>query len=159
MKKKKTKLIKLVTVLKKLLYSFIITCLVSVVFSLFLLNFGFNFIYSSIFFILLQYLLFFFYGEYIRLRDNKLAILAEIKAMEEISKITTKVVCPCDRALVKELPISLHKKNEYICDGCNKKISVILEQKTALATEPMNDTLLDDKTFIREVEEKIKKAV
>jgi transposase-like protein len=82
--------------------------------------------------------------------------MVELKAMEEISKITTTVVCPCDRALKKDIPISLHKKNEYMCEGCNKKISIILEPKTALLTEPMDRTLLDDKEFLKEVEQKVK---
>lgn len=142
--------------INRILYSLLITLLVSVVCSLFLLNFGFSFVYSLLFFTLLQFLGFFFYGEYIRLRDNKIAVMAEIKAMEEISKITTTVVCPCDRALLKNLPISLHKKNEYVCDGCNKKISVILEPKTALMTEPMDSTLLEDKDFLRDIERKVK---
>lgn len=76
--------------------------------------------------------------------------------MEEISKITTRVVCPCDRGIVTELPISLHRKNEYTCTGCDKKISVIIEPKTALATEPMDETLLDNKMFIQDLENKIK---
>ena len=84
--------------------------------------------------------------------------MAEIKAIEEISKVTTQVICPCDRGIVAEIPISLHKKNEYTCTGCNKKISVIIEPKTALATEPMNDTLLDNKEFIVELEKKVKET-
>jgi len=147
-----------VDIFKKLIYSLVITCFVSAVISLFLLNFQFNFFYSFVFFILLQFLGFFFYGEYVRLRDNRLAVMAEIKAMEEISKITTRVVCPCDRALVKNLPISLHKKNEYVCDGCNKKISVLVETKTALATEPMDETLLDDNKFLNEVAKKVEET-
>jgi hypothetical protein len=137
---------------KKILISLGLTVGVSLVCSLFLLNFGFNFLYSFLFFILLQFIGFFFYGEYIRLRDNKLSVLAEIKALEEISKVTTVVTCPCDRALTASVPLSLHKKNEYVCAGCDKKISVIVETKTALATEPMNFTRLDDPAFIQEVE-------
>lgn len=82
--------------------------------------------------------------------------MAEIKAMEEISKVTTRVICPCDRGIVAEIPISLHNKNEYTCAGCSKKISVIIEPKTALATEPMDETLLDNKDFIVELEKKVK---
>lgn len=143
-------------IVKRIVYSVLITLLVSVVCSLFFLNFNFNFLYSLVFFTLLQFLGFFFYGEFIRLRDSKFAIMVELKAMEEISKITTTVVCPCDRALKKDIPISLHKKNEYMCEGCNKKISIILEPKTALLTEPMDRTLLDDKEFLKEVEQKVK---
>ena len=135
--------------IKRIFYSLVITTLVSLVCSLFLLNFNFNFIYSLLFFTLLQFVGFFFYGEYIRLRDNKLAVLAEIKALEEISKITTEVVCPCDLRYTQNIPVSLKSKNEYVCGGCKKKISVIIEPKTALMTEPMNATLLDDPDFIK----------
>lgn len=95
---------------------------------------------------------FFFYGEYIRLKENKLAVLAEIKALEEISKVTTVVTCPCDRGIKTSLPLSLHKKNDYICSGCDKKISVLIETRTALATEPLDRTQLDDPAFIQAVE-------
>jgi hypothetical protein len=138
---------------KKLLISLGLTLSVSLIGSLFLLNFNFNFLYSFLFFTLLQFVGFFFYGEYIRLRNGRLAVLAEVKALEEISKVTTVVTCPCDRALKTSLPLSLHKKNDYMCAGCNKKISVIIETKTALATEPMNQTQLDDPTFIQAIEQ------
>jgi len=138
-------------VIKRIIYSLVLTTLVSVVCSLFLLNFGFNFTYSLLFFILLQFVGFFFYGEYVRLRDNKLAVLAEIKALEEISKITAEVICPCDLRYTQNIPISLKAKNEYVCGGCKKKISVLIEPKTALMTEPMNGTLLDDPDFVKTI--------
>jgi hypothetical protein len=136
----------------KILTSLSITVGVSVVCSLFLLNFGFNFFYSILFFILLQIIGFYFYGEYVRQKNNKLAVLAEIKAMETLAQVTVDVLCPCDKQVPTTLPLSLRKKNEYICSGCNKKVSVILEPKTALTTEPMNSTLLDDVQFINKIE-------
>lgn len=139
----------------KVLQSLAITCTVSIVFSLFLLNFNFNFLYSFLFFTLLQFVGFYFYGEFIKFKNSQLLAEAEIKAIEEISKVTADVICPCDRGIVASLPLSLHKKNEYICEGCNKRISVILEPKTALITEPMNTTSLDEPQFI----EGIKKLV
>ena len=81
--------------------------------------------------------------------------MAEIKAMEEISKVTADVICPCDRRTITSLPLSLHSKNEYTCQGCNKRIAVVLEPKTALITEPMNTTSLEDPEFL----ENLKKII
>ena len=142
---------------QRLLISLGITILVSTVFSLFLLNFNFYFIYSFLFCTLFQFLGFYFYGEYVKFKNNKLAIDTELRALNELTKITTEVVCPCDRKLITTLPIMFHKKNEYICNGCNKKISVLLEAKTALATEPMNTSSLDDVQFMLNLEERLKK--
>jgi transposase-like protein len=123
---------------------------------LFLLNFSFNFFYSFLFFTLAQFIGFYFYGEYIKFINSKLAIEAEIKAMEEISKISTDVICPCDKRIVTTIPLNLKEKNEYICQGCTKKVSVFIETKTAIATEPMDETLLDDVKFIEEIKEIVK---
>ncbi len=142
---------------KKLLVSFAITITVSIVFALFLLNFDFNFLYSFLFSTLLQIIGFYFYGEYAKFQNNRLAIQSELKALEELTKITTDVVCPCDRRLITTLPVMFHKKNEYICNGCNKKISVLLEAKTALATEPIDTSSLDDAQFMLDLREKLKK--
>ena len=130
-----------------------ITFSVSIVSSLFLLNFNFNFFYSFLFFTIGQFVGFYFYSEYIRLKNSRLTVEAEIKAMEEISKISADVVCPCDKRVVTTIPLSLKEKNEYICQGCTKKVSVFIESKTAIATEPMDMTLLDDAKFIAEIQE------
>lgn len=140
---------------QRLLISLAITIAVSLVVSLFLLNFSFNFLYSFLFCTLLQFIAFYFYGEFIKYKNNRLAVEAELRAMEELTKVTTDVICPCDRRLVTNLPLMFHRKNDYICNGCNKRISVLLEAKTALATEPMNTSSLDDKQFILDLEDRI----
>lgn len=137
----------------QIIRSLSITFAVSLVCSLFLLNFNFNFVYSFLFFTLTQFVGFYFYGEYIRFKNNKFAIEAEIKAMEELSKVTTDVFCPCDKRVVTTIPLNLKDKNEYTCQGCLKKIAVFIETRTALITEPMDKTMLDDANFIAEVQE------
>lgn len=136
---------------QKLVISLSLTFLVSVIFSLFLLNFGFNFFYSFLFFTLLQFVGFYFYGEYVKRKNAKLALEAEIEGLKFLEKITAEVVCPCDKKIVTRIPLSLTEKNYYNCGGCNKKISVILEPRTALATEPQDETYLDDPEFIKQV--------
>lgn len=108
---------------------------------------------------LLQFLGFFFYGEYIRLRDNRIALMAEITAIEQISKISTKVICPCDRRIKSIQPIDINGENTYICDGCDKKIGILIEPKTVLVTEPIEQTLLDDPDFIRKLKTNTKNDI
>jgi len=113
-----------------------------------MLSFGFVFLYTFLFTTLLQFLGFFFYGEYIRLRENRISLMAEIAALEQISNISTIVTCPCDRGIKSEQPIEINGENTYMCEGCNKKIGIIINPKTVLITEPMDQTLLDDPNFI-----------
>ena len=136
--------------------SLAITALVSTVFSLFLVNFGFNFFISFLAFTLFQFIGFYFYGEYIKQKNARLAFQAELKNLEFLEKITTEVICPCDKRVATTIPLSLTEKNFYNCAGCNKKISVLLEPKTALATEPQDETFLDDPEFINQINELLK---
>ena len=138
--------------IKRIALSLAITLAVSLVASLFMLNFNFNFIYTFLFTTLLQFLGFFFYGEYVRLRDSKFALIAEVKALEEISKISTLVACPCDRRIITEQPIDINGENTYMCEGCNKKIGILIQPKTVLLTEPLDQTLLDDPNFIAKLQ-------
>ena len=143
--------------IKRILFSIGITLLVSLVCALFLLNLNFNFLYSFLFFTLLQFVGFFFYGEFIKFKENKLAIMAELKGLEAISKISTNVECPCDRKVVQNIPVSLNSKTQYTCTGCLKKITVFIEPKTALATDPIDVTSLDDPEFIQSIAETLEK--
>ena len=73
--------------------------------------------------------------------------------MEELSKISADVVCPCDKRVVTTIPLNLKDKNEYTCQGCLKKVGVFIKTKTALITEPMDHTMLDDVNFVAEIQE------
>lgn len=83
--------------------------------------------------------------------------MAELKGLEAISKISTNVECPCDRKVVQNIPVSLNSKTQYTCTGCLKKITVFIEPKTALATDPIDVTSLDDPEFIQSIAETLEK--
>jgi hypothetical protein len=83
--------------------------------------------------------------------------MAELKGLEAIARITAPVVCPCDKGIVQNIPISLNSKTQYTCDGCSKKITVFIEPKTALATEPLDVTSLDDPEFIQSITKTLEK--
>jgi hypothetical protein len=85
-----------------------------------------------------------------------LVLEAEIKGLEQLSKITLPIVCPCDKGIVTDVPINLQGDNEYICRGCDKKAVVLIQTKSALVTEPMNTTSLDDPEFVRKIEKLMK---
>ena len=84
-------------ILKKLLYSFGITTLVSVLGGLFCMNFGFNFWVTSSFFFLLQIVGFYFYGEHVKRKNAFIQAKLELDAIAELRKISVDVVCPCDK--------------------------------------------------------------
>lgn len=141
---------------QRIVVSLVITVAVSVIFSLFLLNFNFNFFASFAFFTLLQFVGFYFYGEFIKRKNAKMALEAELKSLEFFQKISTEVVCPCDKNVTTTIPVALNQKNYYTCSGCNKRISVYLEPKTALVTEPQDESSLDDPRFVSHVNELIR---
>lgn len=116
-----------------------ITLIVAFIISLFLTSFNFPFLYSFILFIGIQFLFFYFYGEYNLRKNSKIRLDAELKLAQERARQTTDVLCPCDRAIISPVVIDLSKPvNKYICPGCNKNISVFSEFKTALSTEPIS---------------------
>lgn len=98
---------------------------------------GINFFSSAAFFIVLQFVGFYFYGEYqsrkLAIEEQKLILAAEA----ELSKQGAEVVCPCDRQIKCFVPIVLNDRNEYNCPGCKKDINVLVKLKTALITTPV----------------------
>jgi hypothetical protein len=122
----------------KIIKSITITLAVSTTFSLFLFSIGYNFLYSFLFFTLLQFIGFYFYGEYVKRKTSRLLLDLEIKQTEIKSKQQATVVCPCDRNVETTIPININGDNTYKCPGCMKNISVYITTKTALTTTPTN---------------------
>lgn len=125
------------TALFKLLKSLAIVFLVSGTFSYFLLFLGANFIAAFLSITILQFLFFYFYGEFVTSKNVKLILQTEIDIAKEKSKQITQVVCPCDRKIASPVPINLNAPNSYKCPGCDKQISIFVETKTALSTQPI----------------------
>lgn len=126
------------TALFKLLKSLAIVFLVSGTFSYFLLLLGANFLAAFLSITILQFLFFYFYGEFVTNNKVKLILQTEIDIAKEKSKQITRVVCPCDRKIVSPVPINLNAPNSYLCPGCDKQISIFVETKTALSTQPVS---------------------
>lgn len=141
-----------------LLKSLILTAGVAAAFSFFLLSFGINFFQSFIALIVIQFIFFYFYGEYLKRKNAKLTIEAELRLAEENSKQTTVVTCPCDRNIETVIPINLNSDNNYMCPGCNKNISVFITTKTALATTPVTVNPLEGPIFMESLDKIINKS-
>ena len=116
--------------------SFLITVIVAAILSFLVNSLGFAFFPSFLFFILVQYVGFYFYGEHIKRRTNKLKIETELRVLEEQSKQKATVICPCDRGIETTIPININGENRYKCPGCIKDVTVFVTTKTALATTP-----------------------
>lgn len=105
---------------------------------------GIGFVSSFIFFIILQFVGFYFYNEHVQ---RKL-ILEEQKIINEKERILAQqgmeVACPCDRRITAFVPISLTGRNEYTCPGCDKTVNVFVEPKTVLVTTPVDTTTLSE---------------
>lgn len=114
-----------------------ITCAVAGSIGLFLTAFNIPFVNTFLLSIVFQFIAFYFYGEYIRRKNNKIKLEAEIKLEQEKSQQFTNVTCPCDRQIQSTIPININSDNSYMCPGCQKNISVYIETKTALATTPL----------------------
>jgi DNA-directed RNA polymerase subunit RPC12/RpoP len=143
-------------ILKKLLYSLAITICVSILGGLFCLNFGFNFWITSSFFFILQFIGFYFYGEHVKRRNAIIEAEFEMIAASELAKITADVVCPCDKKVQTTIPIQMNIDNSYTCSQCSKRIGVILDVKTALKTEPLQQDPLVNPIVAKNVEEALK---
>jgi hypothetical protein len=143
-------------ILKKLLYSFGITALVSVLGRLFCMNFGFNFWITSSFLFLLQIVGFYFYGEHVKRKNAFIQAKLELDAITELRKISVDVVCPCDKKAQTTIPLDMNTDNSYICSQCAKKVGVILDVKTVLKTEPIQEDPLRNPQIIKDVEEALK---
>ena len=140
----------------KILFSLFITSLISILAATFFLNFGFNFISSFVFFFLLQFVGFYFYGEYVKRKNARIITELELRAAAELKKITVDVTCPCDNRIQTRIPIDTSGNNSYICGQCDKKVSVLIEAKTALKTDPIIEDSLSNPDFIGNVEKIIK---
>jgi hypothetical protein len=121
----------------KLLKSLIIVFLVSGTFSYFLTFLGANFIAAFLSITALQFLFFYFYGEFVTSQNVKLLLRTEVDIAKEKSKQVTQVICPCDRKIASTVPVNINTSNSYKCPGCDKQISIFVETKTALATQPI----------------------
>jgi hypothetical protein len=140
-----------------LLKSITITALVSTTAGYFLSAFGVPFIHTFVFCIAVQFLFFYFYGEFLKNKRNRFIRDLELKEIEEQNKQSTVVVCPCDRNIQTIIPIDIEGINNYICPGCDKNISVQVTTKTALATTPVTLNPLDSPIFLDNLEEKLKR--
>lgn len=142
--------------IKKLLYSLAITICVSILGGLFCLNFGFNFWITSAFFFILQFIGFYFYGEHVKRKNAIIEAELEMVAAAELAKITADVVCPCDKKVQTTIPIQMNVDNAYTCSQCSKRIGVILDVKTVLKTEPLQQDPLVNPIVAKNVEEALK---
>lgn len=136
--------------------SLFITCAVAGILAFFLITIlSVNFLPIFLVLVLLQFLVFYFYGEYVKNRNNRLQVEAEIKIAEKMALQEATVICPCDRNIPATIPISINGPNSYICKGCNKEISVLVETKTALATTPVVSNPLTEPYFVENVKKLI----
>jgi len=143
-------------ILFALLKSIVITFIVAASVSYFITFFGVPFIQSFALFIVIQFLGFYFYGQYIKNKNRKIALQRELKEIEELNRQSTVVNCPCDRNIQANIPIDINGENQYICPGCNKNIAVYITTKTALATTPLSVNPLESPIFLESIEQKLK---
>ncbi len=139
-----------------LVKSLVITVLVAATFSYFLSFLGIPVYSSFILLVVIQFLFFYFFGEYQKNKRNNLKVQADLKLLEEINRQSTDVICPCDRNIRTHIPININGDNNYTCPGCNKNISVFITTKTALATTPVTVNPLEAPIFLDKIKDIIK---
>jgi hypothetical protein len=67
--------------------------------------------------------------------------LKEINAfkLQELSRQSMEVVCPCFKKIKEIIPIDLNSKNSYRCNDCGKTNSIVITAETAHTTEPVSN--------------------
>ena len=68
-------------------------------------------------------------------------LLAEKLANDRISEYSkqgVEVTCPCSRAIKNLIPIQLNTDNSYKCLDCSRNVTVNVEVKTFLETQPVD---------------------
>lgn len=144
------------SILKRIIYSFLITLTISFLAGLFFLNFGFNLWVTTSFFFILQVIGFYFYGESVKRKNFYEEAQLELAALAELKKITADVVCPCDKKVESTIALDMSTDNSYICSQCTKRIGVILDVKTVLKTDPLSEDPLKNPILLHNVEEALK---
>jgi hypothetical protein len=65
------------------------------------------------------------------------------KKLEQYNQQGVEITCPCYREKKALIPIKLNQVNDYKCLDCNKNVSVNVDVKTFLATEPLDGEATD----------------
>jgi hypothetical protein len=65
------------------------------------------------------------------------------KKIEQYNQQGVEITCPCYREKKALIPIKLNQINDYKCLDCNKNVSVNVDVKTFLATEPLDGEATD----------------
>jgi hypothetical protein len=65
------------------------------------------------------------------------------KKIEQYNQQGVEITCPCYREKKALIPIKLNQVNDYKCLDCNKNVSVNVDVKTFLATEPLDGEATD----------------
>jgi len=143
-------------IIKRIISSLLITSTISFLGALFLLNFGFNFIVSLFFIFILQFVVFYFYGEHVKRKNAYIEAELELQAASELRKITADVVCPCDQKVQTTIPVEMNRENSYVCGQCNKRVGILIDLKTVLKTDPIIDDPLKNSEILKNVNEALK---
>jgi len=65
------------------------------------------------------------------------------KKLEQYNQQGVEITCPCYREKKALIPIKLNQVNDYKCLDCNKNVSVNVDVRTFLATEPLDGEATD----------------
>lgn len=127
-----------------LLYPLMMLVIVSLVISLILLNFGIKFWLAFGISILAQIIFYNIFRSilttFVTLKDKEL----ENVRIKEFSYQGLEVACPCNKKHIDFIPIRLNTPNMYRCGDCDKSVSVYINAETAMQTEPISNTDIND---------------
>lgn len=145
------------SIILKIAQSITVTLTVAAVFAFVCYSFVGNFLPWFLFFNIVQFLGFYFLGEFFKNKNNKLVIDTQIKEIEIKNQQSVDVICPCDMAIRTRVPIKLDRENTYTCGKCRKDIIVLIAAKTALMTSPVPTNILEESHVVESVNRLIDK--
>ena len=104
----------------------------------------------------IQFLGYYIYQEILITYYGIQARKIEAEMLKELSYQTVEVECPCSSKARQNINLRLNEDTQYECNTCKKRINVVVNISTTLATIPVKTDAETFDKLLKEAKEKIK---
>ena len=86
-----------------------------------------------------QFIIQYIANQYLNAKYGVQVTQLEATMAKELNRNVTGVACPCYIRNVQDVDLNINGENRYICNKCNKEISVNVALTTAISTTPVDN--------------------